>query len=624
MMLNEQQLRVINHQGGPLLVLACPGSGKTRCITERIIKLLDDGVKASSILAVTFTNKASQEMGHRVKERGYGHELLICTFHALATRLLRKNGHLIGYKSNFTIIDDSAQISLLRRILKSHDLDPKDKKHDPKRYLKALEDKKNNLLSDDEFEEFLSDVEKQVFKDYQNALKKSNAMDFGDLIYNTVTLFRNHPDVAQKYANRFQHILVDEMQDTNKAQLEMIKPLVQVHNNIIMVGDEDQMIYSWRGACPENILGFDQHFNDADTTLLEVNYRCTPQILNAASKLIAHNTQRHKKELKATRDHGQEIKYTVYDTPEAEAERVAELVNLKHWDGYDYKDIAILCRTNSLTRTFEECFRRKDIPYVLLGTFGFYDRKEVKSGLAFMRFLGNTEDALAFEEVVNIPPRGIGPATVLKLLEYAEKVNCPFLEACKRAEEIKGITSKAANALIHFVKIVERYDPSDPYSSLVNVFEDSGFLEYIRITDRKLNENREDNVNELLRGFAHYCTRKANPSIDQYLQEIMLLSSSDDNSRDDAVKLMTIHAAKGLEFGVVFIPGMEEEVFPHKRSIAENSIEEERRVAYVAVTRAKDHLYLSRSNIRGVGNQAVGTLPSRFLVEMELAEDPLA
>jgi DNA helicase-2/ATP-dependent DNA helicase PcrA len=623
MMLNEQQLKVVHHPGGPLLVLACPGSGKTRCITERIIKLLDDGVKPSAILAVTFTNKAAEEMGHRVKQRGYGHEILICTFHALATRLLRKNAELMGYKSNFTIIDDSAQTSLFRRILKSHDLNPQDKKHDPKRYIKAIEDKKNNLLSQEEFEEFLTEVEKQVFRDYQTTLKKSNAMDFGDLIYNAVMLFRQNPEVAKKYATRFQHILVDEMQDTNQSQLEMIKHLTTVHNNIIVVGDEDQMIYSWRGACPQNILGFDQHFTNADRTLLEVNYRCTPQILQAASRLIANNSQRHKKDLQATRGDGQDIKCTTYDTPEAEAERIAELVNLRHYDGYDYKDIAILCRTNSLTRMFEECFRRKDIPYVLLGTFGFYDRKEVKSGLAFMRFLGNTEDALAFEEIVNIPPRGIGPATVLKLLEYAEQVNCPFLEACKSAENIKGITSKAANALVHFVKIVERYDPGDPYSSLVNVFEDSGFLEYIRITDKKNNEHREDNVNELLRGFASYCNRKSKPSIDQYLQEIMLLSSSDDPAQEDAVRLMTIHAAKGLEFGVVFIPGMEEEVFPHKRAIAENSIEEERRVCYVAVTRAKDHLYLSRSNVRGVGNQAVGTLPSRFLVEMGLAEDPL-
>lgn len=616
--LNDQQQRVVDHPGGPLLVLACPGSGKTRCIISRISAVIERGARPSSILAVTFTNKAADEMKERLHKTVDG-EVLITTFHSLCVKILRKCGHLIGYKQTFTICDDSTQLSLLRKIVKNRGLDPSDDQYDPKRLIKIIEDQKNQLIPDDEFERDLSSDLVEIFREYRKTLKMSNSMDFGDLICKTIELFRTQPKIEQAYSAKFKHVLVDEMQDTNKSQLELVKRLASVHRNIIVVGDADQMIYGWRGACLDNILQFERHFPEAQVAYLGKNYRCTPEILAIAESLINRNRNRRAIKLEAIRKSGEPIKVIDHGTPEEEAEEIASYINMYNYDGMDYSRMAILCRTNSLTRAFEECFRRRNIPYILIGAFGFYDRKEVKQAISFMKFLANPEDALSFEEIVNTPSRGIGPATVVKILEHAEKEKTPFIEVCRNIDGVKGVTSKAKNAIAHFMQVMDTFNANDPCKTLTNIFEDCGFLPNLRATDRANREHREDNVLELMRGFAHYCKRKANPSLDQYLQEVMLISAADNKPDADAVNLMTAHAAKGLEFDVVFIPGMEEGIFPHKRSIAENSLEEERRVAYVAVTRAKSYLYLSRARIRGAtGGGMTGTIPSRFLEDMGL------
>lgn len=622
MILNSEQQAVVNHPGGPLLVLACPGSGKTRCITERIISLLDDDVPPSAILAVTFTNKAANEMKERIRQRGYGHNLMISTFHSFCVKMLRKYAGHLGYKRNFSIVDASDQLSIMRRIIRSNGLDPRDKKNDPKKFIRALENKKSLLIPDGVFEMNLKPIEISIFNDYQKTLKKTNSMDFSDLIYLTVRLFQDNETIQETEATRFKHILVDEMQDTNVAQLSLVKRLASVHNNIIVVGDADQSIYSWRNACVDNIIKFENHFEGAKTTHLSLNYRCTPEILSVAEQLISVNSDRQMIKLRAHRGSGVPVQTLESDSPELEAEAIADQIEEQRFEGYDYQDMAILCRTNMLTRTFEECFRRRNIPYVLIGAFGFYDRKEIKTAISYMKFLANPEDALAFEDIVNTPSRGIGSATVLKILEYAEENDVSFLDACRKADQIKRINKKTIKSLNFFIKAIELYDPKDPHDSLTDVFEETGFLDHLRATDRENNEFREDNVLELLRTFNHYCVTSSKPTLDKYLQDVMLMSSSDADSEDDAVKLMTVHAAKGLEFHVVFIPALEEESFPHKRVIMENNIEEERRVAYVAMTRAKDHLYLSRSKTRNLHGSAIGALPSRFLVETGLAESP--
>ena len=618
-MLNEQQLEVVHHDGGPLLVLSCPGSGKTRCITERIINLLKCGVDAENVLAVTFTNKAANEMLERIEDRGFGKGLTICTFHSLCVRILRRCCHLIGWKRNFSICDQSAQHSLLKRIVRDAGHQPKNK-FDPKYLGRIIDDKRNQLLTQEEFEQDLDPEFIDIFREYEKTMKMSNSFDFGGLISHTVNLLKSNPRVTHAYSKRFEHILVDEMQDTNFAQLELVKLLSKCHNNIIVVGDGDQNIFSWRGASLDNIYKFDLHFPDSKVVFLNKNYRCVPEILNAAEKLINKNANRKMIPLIADRQESGTIEFNEFENPENEAEEIANLINQYRWDGYELKEMAILCRINSLTRVFEECFRRRDIPYTLIGSFGFYDRKEVKTGLSFMKFLSNPEDIISFSEIINVPSRGIGPKSITKVLEYAIENNIPFLELCSDPGKIKGLTSTAKKSLINFAKVMSSYDSSDPDYSMNAIFEDSGYLDYLRETDRNKNENREDNVLELLNGFSNYCRRKANPSIDQYLQEVMLMSTTDNESQDNAVNLMTAHASKGLEFDIVFVPGMEEDIFPHKRSVIEGNIAEERRVCYVACTRARYHLHLTKANTRISSGSDIGTIPSRFLEDMEFIE----
>jgi DNA helicase-2/ATP-dependent DNA helicase PcrA len=617
MILNRQQQEVVDHKSGPLLVLACPGSGKTRCITERIISLIRKGDKPSSILGVTFTNKAANEMLERVEAKG-GHGILISTFHSLGVKILRRCGHIIGYKRNFTICDSSAQHTLFRRIVKNQGKDTKDAKYNHKRLVGIIEDKKNQLMSDEAFEFNLEPDMIEIFREYQKTLKMSNSMDFGDLIYNVIKLFEKEPKIQQAYSTRFKHILVDEMQDTNKAQLEMVKRLSSVHNNIVVVGDSCQSIYGWRNACIDNILKFGDHFDNTKTIFLGKNYRSTPEILEVAEKLINKNRNQIAIKLEATRESNKSVHVLKHISPEEETEEIANIIQSHNYDGVSYKDIAILCRTNALTRLFEECFRRRSIPYVLVGAFGFYDRKEVKTAMAFMKFLANSEDAIAFNDIINVPSRGVGPATIIKILEYADKNKMPFVEVCRNIENVKKINKKAKNAISHFIKAMDDYDNNSPCSSLIDIFENCGFIEHLRYTDKLKQEHREENVQELLRAFSHYCSRKPNPTIDKYLQEIMLLTNADKEVSTESVSLMTCHAAKGLEYEVVFIPGMEEMIFPHKRSLADGTLEEERRVCYVAVTRAKDFLYLSHAGVRNVNNAPSGTMPSRFLEDMGL------
>lgn len=473
-------------------------------------------------------------------------------------------------------------------------------------------------MSDEAFEFDLEPDFIEIFREYQKTLHMSNCMDFSDLIYNVAKILKENSKICNFYSSRYKHILVDEMQDTNRAQLEMIRSLASVHNNIIVVGDSDQSIYGWRGACLDNILKFERYFKGAEVIFLGKNYRSTPQILEVAERLINKNKDRRAINLEAIRPSGDAVQVIDTMSPEEEAEEIANIAQSHEYNGMSFKDMAILCRTNAITRSFEECFRRRRIPYVLIGAFGFYDRREVKTAISFMKFIANPEDALSFQEIINVPSRGIGPATIIKVLEHAGKNDMPFLDVCRQIDDVKKVVGKARKAIKHFTQIIDSYDSGNSHRSLCNIFEDCGFLEHLRYTDQLNHEHREDNVQELLRAYAHYCSRKARPKIDQYIQEVMLLTSADKEVETDMISLMTCHAAKGLEFEVVFIPGMEEQTFPHKRSIAEGSLEEERRVCYVAITRAKSHLYLTYSGVRNTNSAQSGTIPSRFLEDMGL------
>lgn len=645
--LNEEQQKVVTHDGGPCLVAAVPGAGKTRCIVERIKHLIDNGEDRKSILAVTFTNKATKEMQERLEGEGYElGQMIISTFHSFCVKILRKCGHLLGYAENFTIYDSKDQEAHMKQILKEMGMlrsaaalkkaearelnededDDNLQLFNPIDIIKIVELVKNSLKTKEELENNYDPDQLDAVDKYNERLRENNAMDFTDLLYNTYILFEKYPKIAKHYSKRFKHILVDEVQDTNKAQYALIEHLMKIHENVILVGDEDQSIYGWRQAEPANIKKFINRHNPK-IIKLQHNYRSTPAILSKAQTLIEHNNDRIEKQLAATKGQKGGVKLVEAPGNKEESRLVAKLIlKLVNERGLEWSDCAVLYRANQVSHEFEEACRMNHIPYKVYGGFGFYDRKEVKTFMSYLRFLSNPKDIIAFHNCVNEPKRGIGEVARQKLWKESFSTGKSLIEICENPPS-KGATKlpkKAAAGAREFASLFTGVDMDDPVPYVRQIATESGYIDALQESDMKKNENRADNVLELVNSFEYWADKRENPKISDYLQEVQLLATGDEEDEidDNHVRLMTMHSAKGLEFPAVFMVACEEGMLPHHRSIEEGTLDEERRLAYVAMTRAEEWLIVTRAKSRWQYGEMKRTVPSRFLFESGFKEMP--
>ena len=637
--LNPAQRDAVTTLSGPLLVLAGAGTGKTRVITYRMAELIRSGVRPERILSVTFTNKAAKEMLERTRHLlgsgGKGQQRpWISTFHSLCVDVLRTDIEVLGYPTKFTILDRGDQESIARSVLR--DIRVTESSLRPGDLLSIISkwksvgirpDKAGDAAEDDK--EFLAVA---AYRKYQSRLKSTGGVDFDDLLLLTNELFTKHPDVLQRHQARFDHVQVDEYQDTNGTQFELIEALVQDHRNICVVGDDDQSIYGWRGAEVKHILGFANYFPGAKVVRLEENYRCTDQILDAANELVRHNRQRHKKTLRATKKSANEVRYIEYEDEQQEAEMlVREIRFLIQQKGIAARDICILFRTNEQPRIFEQELRRAAIPYLLMGSQSFYDRKEIKDLLAYLRVLSSPKDESALLRVINTPPRGIGESSVEKVLTLAVKSGRPFFQVIPDLVQDKEITPKAAQAMRLFEEQLQRFRDrfeEHPRSMAILCRELIDAVKYNDEIERQYKEPhqqlaRQATIDEFINSIAQYVERTPKPTLSEYLSTVALEGREEEpdktkQSLEDAVKLMTLHSAKGLEFPRVYMVGLEEGILPHKRSVdgTEDNIAEERRLCYVGVTRAQDFLTLSRAASRIKWGKRKLSVPSRFLREM--------
>ena len=624
--LNQSQKDAVTHSGGPLLVLAGAGSGKTRIITERITHLIEEqNIRPYNILAVTFTNKAANEMKQRVFQSA-GLEtknVWIGTFHSTSLRILKRDiEKMEGFSRDFVIYDDSDQLKLIKDCMSR--LNIGDRLISPKSARSQIDGAKNKGFGPDspEMNEYDKNVQK-IYSLYDEELRKSNALDFGDLLHLTVKLFEKRPGVLETYQNQFQHILVDEYQDTNHVQYKIVEMLSRKHKNIYVVGDDNQSIYGWRGADISNILNFEKDFPNARIIKLEQNYRSTKNILGAANEVIKNNKNRHEKNLFTENDAGELINYYEARDDKDEAKRIAvEIENLRNKEGYTYKKIAIFFRTNSQSRLIEEELLAKSIPYKIVGGTEFYKRKEIKDILAYMRLVANPSDDISLKRIINVPPRGIGKVTINKLEVIAEQAGISFYEAIQSALKEKHLSSGALNKLERFNTLLcelMEFPEKDDIADLINhVLHKTKYLDMI-----ENEEERKENIGEILNLAVEFESEREESTLSQFLDSVSLASDLDNYTEEsDQVTLMTLHSAKGLEFPVVFITGIEENLLPHYNSMINGQVEEERRLFYVGLTRAKEKLYLASANRRMVFGKPQGTITSRFISELpaELVE----
>jgi DNA helicase-2/ATP-dependent DNA helicase PcrA len=628
--LNPVQLDAVTFTEGPLLVVAGAGSGKTRVLTYRIAHLIENlGVHPSSILAITFTNKAADEMRERVFQLvgKRAENIWIMTFHAACARILRQEIAHLGYSKNFVVYDEKDSLKLIADCLKELNYDSANFK--PSIIRNRISLAKNDMIEPNEFasisESKFDEVVASVYRLYQKKLKESNALDFDDLLLITVKLLKKFPEVLEKYQQRFRYILVDEYQDTNRTQYELLKLLAQKHRNICVVGDDDQSIYGWRGADVRNILDFEKDFPDATIIRLEQNYRSTKTILDAANHLISHNKKRKPKKLWTENDKGETITlyeaFDEYDEAQFIAAEVQRLTSLG--SKYSYGDIAVFYRTNAQSRTVEEVFMKYGIPYVIVGGVKFYDRQEIKDVLAYLRLVVNPNDVVSFKRVINTPKRGIGKQTVEKLEYFAYQEGIGLLEATSRVDELKGrIGSKALESVKRFFQLIdflrEQAEQKTPAELVWMAAEKSGYIDMLKEEKTIEAEGRIENIQELVSVAVNFSKLYPGAGLPEFLERISLISDIDTYERqEEAVTLMTVHNAKGLEFPVVFIIGLEEGLFPHSRSMySEDEIEEERRLCYVGITRAKEKLYLIHAYERTFFGTKNYSAPSRFLSEI--------
>lgn len=631
--LNEQQREAVFYTEGPLLILAGAGSGKTRVLTHRTAYLIEEKkVNPYHIMAITFTNKAAGEMRERIDRLvGYGSESIwVSTFHSTCVRILRRHIDRIGYDTNFTIYDSDDSKSLMKDICKRLNIDTKIYKE--RSLLSAISSAKDELVTPTEFalrataaSDYAKRKQAEVYREYQEALHKNNALDFDDLIVKTVELFQTDPEVLDYYQERFRYIMVDEYQDTNTAQFQLIRLLAGKYKNLCVVGDDDQSIYKFRGANIYNILNFEKHFNDAKTIKLEQNYRSTQNILDAANHVIANNVGRKAKALWTANDAGDKVEFEQFDNAYEEADYIASDIASGVREGsYHYGDYAVLYRTNAQSRLFEERFIVSNIPYKIVGGVNFYARKEVKDLLAYLKTIDNAKDDLAVRRIINVPKRGIGATTLNRVSDYAASYDIGFYDALKQAEEIPSI-GKSAAKIKPFVTFIQTMRSKLPYidiSELMReIIETTGYVKELEAEGTEEATARIENIDELLSKVVAYESAEENPTLSGFLEEVALVADIDSlEEGSDYVVLMTLHSAKGLEFPKVYLAGMEDGLFPSYMSITSDhsseELEEERRLAYVGITRAMRELAITCARQRMIRGETQYNKVSRFVKEI--------
>lgn len=631
--MNDRQAEAVQTTEGPLLIMAGAGSGKTRVLTHRIAYLIDEKlVNPWNILAITFTNKAAREM----KERAYTlnpatEDCLIATFHSMCVRILRREADHIGYNRNFTIVDPGEQRTLMKRILKTLNLDPK--KWNERAILGTISNAKNDLIDEVAYAALSGDMYTEIvakcYEMYQKELRQSEAMDFDDLIMLTLRLFDKNPDVLTYYQQRYQYIHVDEYQDTNHAQYQLVKLLASRFKNICVVGDADQSIYGWRGADMQNILDFEKDYPEAKVVLLEENYRSTKTILQAANDVIKNNRNRRPKNLWTQNADGENIVYYRANDEQDEALFVAKTIDeLSSTSDYVYRDFAVLYRTNAQSRNIEEALLKANIPYTMVGGTKFYSRKEIRDVISYLNLIANTSDNISFERVVNEPKRGVGPGTVEKIRNFAAGQEMSLLDASSQIM-LSPVKGKAAQAVFDFANLIlnlrEQLDELTVTELVELVLERTGYTEQLVAQATLESQARIENIEEFLSVTKNFDENPENDTeetgldrLSRFLNDLALIADTDDGDQESSeVTLMTLHAAKGLEFPVVFIIGMEENVFPLSRAAEdEDELEEERRLAYVGITRAEKVLFLTNANSRLLYGKTNYNRPTRFLNEI--------
>ena len=629
--LNKEQQEAVECTEGPLLILAGAGSGKTRVLTYRIAHLIEDcGVNPWNILAITFTNKAAGEMRERVDRIvGYGSESVwVSTFHSACVRILRRYIDRLGYDTNFTIYDTEDQKTVMKDVCRRLELDPKLYKE--RAVLSVISNAKNEYISPNEFQlqargDFRMEKMAQAYLEYQKELKKNNALDFDDLLVKTVELFQSCPDVLESYQERFRYIMVDEYQDTNTVQFKLISILAKKYHNLCVVGDDDQSIYKFRGANIKNILDFEEVFPDAKVVKLEQNYRSTKHILDTANAVIAHNRGRKEKALWTENGEGEPVFFQQFQTGYDEAEYVAGEIRKKVRNGEaEYKDFAVLYRTNAQSRLFEEKFLYANIPYKLIGGVNFYSRKEIKDILAYLKTIDNGKDDLAVRRIINVPKRGIGNVSLNKVQNYAEDMGMSFFEALEDAEHVPGL-GRATIKIQPFVTLIHELRLRLADMSLEELIEEildrTGYSQELKDEDTDEAKARLENIDEFISKAVSYEEGEEHPTLSGFLEEVALVADIDSlEESDNRVLLMTLHSAKGLEFPYVFLAGMEDGLFPSYMSIAADNpteeIEEERRLCYVGITRAMKELTMTCARVRMIRGENQYNNISRFIREI--------
>ncbi|WP_368986456.1 DNA helicase PcrA [Caldifermentibacillus hisashii] len=628
--LNKEQQQAVKTTEGPLLIMAGAGSGKTRVLTHRIAYiLLEKGVNPYNILAITFTNKAAREMKERINVilGGAADEIWISTFHSMCVRILRRDIDRIGINRNFTILDTTDQLSVIKGILKDKNIDSK--KFDPRGILSAISSAKNELIDAKQYGKYtgnyFENIVSDVFEEYEKRLLKNHSLDFDDLIMKTIQLFKRVPEVLEYYQRKFQYIHVDEYQDTNKAQYQLVHLLAAKFQNLCVVGDSDQSIYGWRGADIANILSFEKDYPNAKVILLEQNYRSTKNILQVANHVISNNVKRKPKNLWTDNEKGEKIQYYRADTEQGEAlfvtGKIKELVETKQ---RKFSDFAILYRTNAQSRAMEEMLVKANIPYTIVGGTKFYDRKEIKDLLAYLRLVANLDDDISFVRIINVPKRGIGATSLDRIAQYALQNEMSMFRALGEVERI-GLSAKAMKACRDFYQMISGLNQMQEYLSVMELTEEvikrTEYREMLKAEKTLEAESRLENIDEFLSVTKNFEESSEDQTLVAFLTDLALVADIDQLDKEENVKdtvvLMTLHSAKGLEFPVVFLIGLEEGVFPHSRSLMEeNDMEEERRLMYVGITRAEEELYITNAQIRTLYGHTNINPASRFIEEI--------
>ena len=633
--MNKEQAQAVQATEGPLLIMAGAGSGKTRVLTHRIAYLvIEKMVNPWNILAITFTNKAAREMRERIDGllgNGTGQQMWVSTFHSMCVRILRRDIDRIGFSKNFTILDTTDQLTVIKNVLKEQNIDPK--QYDPRMLLNAISSSKNECISHREYKAAASEnnphekTVANVYEGYQRRLEKNQSLDFDDLIMMTIRLFEEVPEVLAFYQDKFQYIHVDEYQDTNHSQYKLVKMMASKFQNICVVGDSDQSIYRWRGADITNILSFEKDYPTAKTIMLEQNYRSTKTILAAANSVIKNNSSRFPKELRTENEDGAKITLNRSYDEKAEAQFVVKTIQEAMRDGYNADDFAILYRTNAQSRVMEEILVKSNMTYTIVGGTKFYDRKEIKDLLAYLRLIANNDDDLALARIINEPKRSIGATSFERMMQFAFEQDRSIFDALREVD-FMGLSMRATNSAVGFRAMIERFTQMQDYMSVTELVEEvldkSGYREMLKAEKTIEAESRLENIEEFLSVTKAFEESSDDKTLIAFLTDLALVADIDQLGKEEeeqktgGVVLMTMHSAKGLEFPIVFIIGMEENIFPHSRSLMDNDeMEEERRLAYVGITRAEKQLYLSCAQMRTLYGRSSFNTPSRFLNEID-------